>query len=342
MIKSVNTKEDERLLKKRLQSNAPQKIDGYDVQFDESVPLASRQAFATKPTAPAPMRQSQGQAFRGSAMPTSVDMTVAPPKTMGDMLRYNREMKAKRIQADIAQKDAQSKIAAFSANATAEHLKNADINAAKQTDITGRHYIASDENAAEHTGILKKHYAASDEDAALRTKITGEHYTAADKATADRNAQLAKVENARQALEERNSAQDAALKSAQTELTSEKAKDIVAQRDNSWSATKLAQETAQARLALAANPDDPIAQARVQALEGSTTKPMSQTDVEKIRVADEANFIKFAQAFPMGTSPDVIREQYSKLKRNVPQAFTVPSGASNDVTADEWLNQYLQ
>lgn len=92
--------------------------------------------------------------FGSRGISTGGPRTISAPKTMGDMLRYNRESKAQRDNA--AMEDAANKtgIAAFNANRQAED-DNARINLAQSNQaMTGEHYARTDDAADTRNTLL--------------------------------------------------------------------------------------------------------------------------------------------------------------------------------------------
>lgn len=302
MIGSINKKEDDKLINRRLQNTgaALQATQKFSAPIPQGGPL--RRATTTT------------RSNFGPALPS--DQGVKAPKTMGDVFRYNREMAAQKQTADIANENARTGITAFTA--------------ANQ----GKHFEASDANAQ------------------ANTRLTGEHYSRSDDASDTRNAILDRRNRAQTAYENRNLNTIESVRGAQVESMSTQSQAIKTNLERGEAQANLASMTAENRMALAADPTNPVLQQRLQAFEGKTVTPTTEAELANMSQKDMDGFTKFVAANPsLNQSRDLgpLLKQYKQFKKELDPNYIAPKAAltaSPDnqqagETNEEYLNRLL-
>lgn len=286
MLGQPNYKEDEDSLKKRLTStqalasmNPNQAVrmrnDGYTFEgsASDALKFGANSVSRNDPVAQKnrdiqrqqwEARQPVRRVVSSGQSPTP----IAPPKTMGDMLRYNRESKAQRIAADQANARAKTGIDAFSAQQSALNNERTALNNARATDID-----------AQRASALSRHYDNTNNVALKSLK----------ESTADRKA--------RQALEASKTPSEIALREAQARGATEQALTTEQEREAARATNDLKQEEITQRYRIANDPNA-TPEERYNALAGNINKPISEAQQGALQQKEFDTYVRFMSAFP--------------------------------------------
>jgi len=294
-----------------LRSNSPVKVGGYAVQFDPSVPQANREAFAqtpVRPTAQINRYNAQQNVTRVPVQQSSAPAQIAPPKTMGDMLRYNREMKAQRQSSAIEATNKQASIAAFNAQRQAEQGQMANRLAYDQLEASKA------QNTAQNS--LEAQKLANTMDIAKSSK----------------------------AIEEAKLKSDQALNEARIAQLNEQTKSAEIARDQQQLPNRIQQDRNQAFMKYYNNPNDPEALRNWQAF--NTPATMSPRDQAKLDLEALKHKTKFITDF-IGASPGATKEQAEEAYRqlmgmeNPDKPKPKPKPKPETIVGEDWLGSQL-
>jgi len=252
----------------------------------------------------------------------SIASSIAPPKTIGDLLRYNREMKAQKLRNAQANTEAKTSIAAFEASQSAKHQNELASTAYAKLRLDAEQNQASNVLSADKNDILRNYYD--------NTNKTN---------SAEVNEKI-RASKAEQALKKSSTPSEIALREAQAELARQQGLTSIQSQDAQRMENDHKQRIITAQNELAANPT-PENQTKLRALLGETTAQLTPFQQAQLAQKELDSKIKFISAFPMTRQKEAL-EQYELFRKKFngdPTKMAALTAGQEDAEEEDYATQ---
>jgi len=312
MLGSLNKDDDEKRIKNRINNTqqALEKIDptktvrvnsdGYTFEGSAGdgskffAPTGKGDPVAEK--ARALPQQWQARQPQARVNTRSSQPSITSPKTMGDVFRYNREMKVQELRNAQANTEAKTGIDAFEASQNAKYRDRSANTADSQLRLTADQNQATNALSADKNNILRGHYDNT------------------HKTNAAEVGEKIRYSKAKSALEASLSPSEISLRESQAELARQQGLTSAQAQDAQRMENDHRQRIITARNRYEANPT-PENRNRVQALESDLSSgqmtPYQQATLDQKESAEK---IKFLSTFPLNRQEEALK-QYERYKQ---------------------------